>query len=46
MRKGTNKVFSRDTMPGACPKVPQQMNFSDCGVFTLQFAENLFEVGI
>ncbi|MCL4121600.1 UNVERIFIED_CONTAM: hypothetical protein GTU68_050681 [Idotea baltica] len=29
-------------MKGACPKVPQQMNFSDCGLFTLQFAQSFF----
>ncbi|XP_076053442.1 uncharacterized protein LOC143032481 isoform X3 [Oratosquilla oratoria] len=43
VRKGTEKVFNRDTMKGACPKVPQQMNYSDCGIFTLQFAESFFE---
>ncbi|MCL4126167.1 UNVERIFIED_CONTAM: hypothetical protein GTU68_054165 [Idotea baltica] len=30
-------------MQGACPKVPQQNNFSDCGLFTLQFAQSFFE---
>ncbi|MCL4127865.1 UNVERIFIED_CONTAM: hypothetical protein GTU68_052310 [Idotea baltica] len=29
-------------MKGACPKVPRQMNFSDCGLFTLQFAQLFF----
>lgn len=45
VRKGSEKIFNRDTMKGACPRVPQQMNYSDCGVFTLQFAESFFEVG-
>ena len=44
VRKGAEKLFTRDTMKGACPRVPQQMNYSDCGVYTLQFAESFFEV--
>lgn len=43
VRKGMEKLFNRDTMKGACPRVPQQMNYSDCGVYTLQFAESFFE---
>ncbi|KAG0699699.1 Sentrin-specific protease 7 [Chionoecetes opilio] len=43
VRKGAEKLFTRDTMKGACPRVPQQMNYSDCGVYTLQFAESFFE---
>ncbi|XP_025098063.1 sentrin-specific protease 6-like isoform X1 [Pomacea canaliculata] len=31
------------TIRGAVPKVPQQTNFSDCGVFVLQYAETFFE---
>ncbi|KAB7500431.1 hypothetical protein Anas_02167 [Armadillidium nasatum] len=41
-KKNKEKVFTKDTMKGACPKVPQQTNFSDCGLFTLQFAESFF----
>ncbi|KAK8741250.1 hypothetical protein OTU49_002576, partial [Cherax quadricarinatus] len=43
LRKGTEKVYNRDTMKGACPRVPQQTNYSDCGIYTLQFAESFFE---
>ncbi|GFR76499.1 sentrin-specific protease 7 [Elysia marginata] len=28
---------------GSTPKVPQQSNFSDCGVFLLQYVESFFE---
>lgn len=31
---------------GAVPKVPQQTNYSDCGVFVLQYAETFFEVHV
>lgn len=43
-KKNKEKLFTKDTMKGACPKVPQQTNFSDCGLFTLQFAESFFKV--
>ena len=38
------QMFNKDTMRGCCPKVPQQPNFSDCGVFLLQYIESFFEV--
>ena len=38
------RSFSRDTMPGACPECPQQSNFSDCGIYILQYVESLFSV--
>ena len=41
--KGGRK-FDKDTMKGCCPKVPQQPNFSDCGIFVLQYCESFFEV--
>merc|ERR1711963_1237330 len=28
-----DRKFTKDNMKGACPKVPQQPNFSDCGLF-------------
>ena len=41
--KGGRK-FDKDTVKGSCPKVPQQPNFSDCGIFVLQYCESFFEV--
>ena len=31
---------------GSTPKVPQQSNFSDCGVFLLQYVQSFFEVSM
>ena len=31
-------------MRGQTPDVPQQTNYSDCGVFVLQYVETFFEV--
>jgi Ulp1 family protease len=36
--------FTKESMPGCCPKVPQQPNFSDCGVFVLEYVESFFMV--
>ena len=41
--KGDRK-FDKDTVKGCCPRVPQQPNFSDCGIFVLQYCESFFEV--
>ena len=43
-RKGGDRVFTKENMKGNCPKVPQQPNFSDCGIFVLQYAESFFKV--
>ncbi|XP_057321904.1 uncharacterized protein LOC130665499 [Microplitis mediator] len=40
---GKEKVFSKDTIKGACPKVPQQSNFTDCGLYLLQYVESFFK---
>ena len=37
------RVFSKDNMPGGCPKVQQQPNFSDCGIYLLQYVESFFK---
>lgn len=41
---GKEKDFSSDTMKGACPKVPQQTNYTDCGLYLLQYVETFFQV--
>ncbi|XP_038616808.1 sentrin-specific protease 6 [Tachyglossus aculeatus] len=43
VRKGSKRSFSKDVMKGLSPKVPQQNNFSDCGVYILQYVESFFE---
>ncbi|KFV07918.1 Sentrin-specific protease 6, partial [Pterocles gutturalis] len=43
VRKGNKRSFSKDVMKGSNPKVPQQNNFSDCGVYVLQYVESFFE---
>ncbi|XP_043472119.1 uncharacterized protein LOC122504870 isoform X2 [Leptopilina heterotoma] len=42
-KMGSEKVFSKDTIKGASPKVPQQSNFIDCGVYVLQYVESFFK---
>lgn len=44
VRKGTQRSFGKDVMKGSSPRVPQQDNFSDCGVYILQYVESFFEV--
>ena len=44
LKKNADKEFDRYTMKGAYPKVPQQKNYSDCGIYLLQFVESFFEV--
>ncbi|XP_006835856.1 PREDICTED: sentrin-specific protease 6 [Chrysochloris asiatica] len=43
VKKGSKRSFSKDIMKGSNPKVPQQNNFSDCGVYVLQYVESFFE---
>jgi len=38
--------FNKDSMKGSCVKCPQQLNFSDCGIYVLQYAESFFTVCI
>lgn len=44
VRKGIQRSFGKDVMKGSSPRVPQQDNFSDCGVYILQYVESFFEV--
>ena len=41
---GKHRTFDKETFRGCCPKVPQQPNFSDCGLYLLQYIEAFFEV--
>lgn len=43
VRKGSQRSFAKDVMRGSSPRVPQQDNFSDCGVYILQYVESFFE---
>ncbi|XP_077343486.1 sentrin-specific protease 6 isoform X1 [Lithobates pipiens] len=43
VKKGTKRSFSKEVMKGSNPRVPQQNNFSDCGVYILQYVESFFE---
>ncbi|KAM3861129.1 sentrin-specific protease 6 [Diretmus argenteus] len=43
VRKGSQRSFGKDVMKGSSPRVPQQDNFSDCGVYILQYVESFFE---
>lgn len=42
-KKGRKCSFDRDTMIGRNVRVPVQSNFSDCGVYLLQYVESFFE---
>ncbi|KAL5292476.1 SENP6 family protein [Megaselia abdita] len=39
----TTSVFTKDNMQGYCVKCPQQNNFTDCGLFLLQYVEHFFK---
>uniref|UniRef100_A0A3Q3XIP0 Sentrin-specific protease 6 n=1 Tax=Mola mola TaxID=94237 RepID=A0A3Q3XIP0_MOLML len=43
VRKGTQRSFGKDVMKGSSPRVPQQDNYSDCGVYVLQYVESFLE---
>lgn len=40
----TGRIYNKDNIKGACPKVPQQTNFTDCGLYLLQYVEQFFKV--
>ncbi|XP_046736580.1 uncharacterized protein LOC124405593 [Diprion similis] len=42
-KTGMKKIFSANTINGACPKVPQQSNCSDCGIYLLHYVERFFQ---
>ena len=40
--EGKTRKFNVQTLPTNCPRVPQQDNSSDCGVYLLQYIESFF----
>ncbi|XP_070568066.1 sentrin-specific protease 6-like isoform X2 [Ptychodera flava] len=42
-RKGKEKKFMKELVRGSSVKVPQQSNYSDCGVFLLHYVEMFFK---
>ncbi|XP_018569684.1 uncharacterized protein LOC108909755 isoform X2 [Anoplophora glabripennis] len=36
------RIYNKDVIKGASPKVPQQNNFTDCGLYLLQYVEQFF----
>ncbi|ESO89155.1 hypothetical protein LOTGIDRAFT_106350, partial [Lottia gigantea] len=44
IKKGTERNFK--DIRGISPKIPQQNNFSDCGIYVLQYVESFFECPI
>lgn len=41
---GAVRDFSRNVMKGSLVKVPQQPNYTDCGLFVLHIFDTFFEV--
>jgi len=46
VKEGKDKEFNKDTIKGSTPRVPQQTNFTDCGVYVLQYVESFFQVPV
>lgn len=44
IREATNHEFNKMNIPGHTVKVPQQTNFTDCGLYLLQYVEQFFKV--
>lgn len=40
---GEERDFSKNVVKGACPRVPQQTNYTDCGLYVLQYVETFFD---
>jgi len=41
-KKGEDREFTKTSIPGGMPRVPQQPNHCDCGIFTLFYVECFF----
>ncbi|ESO02004.1 hypothetical protein HELRODRAFT_152590, partial [Helobdella robusta] len=37
-----SRIFNKDTMRGGFPECPQQTNYSDCGIYILQYVQSFF----
>lgn len=46
VRESTNHIFTKLNIPGNNVKVPQQTNFTDCGLYVLQYVEQFFIVSL
>nr|CAI5847324.1 unnamed protein product [Callosobruchus analis] len=42
-KMGNDRTYNKDIIKGANPKVPQQNNFTDCGLYVLQYVEQFFK---
>lgn len=42
--ENSTHVFNKINIPGNSVKVPQQNNFTDCGLYLLQYVEHFFKV--
>ena len=38
----SKKEFTASNMPAFCPRIPQQSNLTDCGLYLLQFVESFY----
>lgn len=43
MGEHSTHTFTKDTIPGHSVKVPQQNNFTDCGLYLLQYVEQFYK---
>lgn len=39
----SSKIFNKDNIKASCLKIPQQNNFTDCGLYLLQYVEQFFK---
>ena len=42
-KMGSDRQFSVETLPAFCPRIPQQTNQTDCGIFLLQYVETFYD---
>jgi len=41
---GSQQSFGKEVIKGWSPLVPQQDNFTDCGIYVLQYVESFLKV--